>query len=62
VGCVFAVDTHDALGCAVSAEEAEVWSQLQAENRRLKERIESAWEKQGLLTFNALLRRGLERK
>jgi hypothetical protein len=60
-GCVFAVDTHDVLRCALSADEAETWAELQAENRRLKERIEAAWEKQGLLTFNALLRRGLTR-
>jgi hypothetical protein len=58
-GCLFAVDTHDALRCSVSAAEAEAWRRLQAENRRLKEAIEAAWEKDGLLTFNALLRRGL---
>jgi hypothetical protein len=60
--CVFAVDTHDALRCAVSPEEAQAWTRLQCENRKLKERIELAWEKQGLLTFNGLLRQGLEKK
>jgi hypothetical protein len=60
--CVFGVDTHDALRCSLSPEETDLWSQLQADNRRLKERIEAAWEQQGLLTFNAILRRGLEKK
>ncbi len=62
VGWVFAVDTHDTLRCTLLPEEANAWAQLQAENRRLKECIERAWEEQGLLTFNALLRRGLEKK
>jgi hypothetical protein len=59
--CVFAVDTHDAfprgagappLGC----EEYELWTALQKNNRQLKERIERAWEQEGLWTFNKLLR------
>jgi hypothetical protein len=33
---------------------------LQAINRELKEKIEHAWEADGLLTFNALLRRELD--
>jgi hypothetical protein len=57
--CVFAVDTHDVLRCTVSAAEAEAWQRLQADNRLLKQRIEQELEKDGLLTFNALLRRGL---
>ena len=61
VGCVFAVDTHDTLRCSLTPEEAAAWDKLQVENRRLKERIESAWEKQGLLTFHTLLRRGLKK-
>jgi hypothetical protein len=61
VGCVFAVDTHDTLRCSLTPEEAMAWDKLQVENRRLKERIESAWEKQGLLTFHTLLRRGLKK-
>ena len=32
---------------------------LQAANRRLKEEIERAWEADGLLTLNALLRRAV---
>jgi hypothetical protein len=59
--CVFTVDTHDTLYCKVSSAEAAVWAQLQADNRLLKERIEREWDRQGLLTFNGLLRRELER-
>jgi hypothetical protein len=57
--CVFAVDTHDTLRCAVSGTEAEAWAKIQADNRRLKECIEHEWERQGLLTFHGLLRQGL---
>jgi hypothetical protein len=56
---VFAVDTHDGLRLEPGHADAERWSHLQAGNRRLKEQIERAWEAAGLLTFNALLRRGL---
>jgi hypothetical protein len=59
---LFAVDTHDALRITVSPSEAAAWAELQAENRRLKERIERAWESQGLLTFNALLRQWVDKK
>jgi len=38
------------------------WREFQAAHRRLKEGIERAWGKAGLLTFNALLRRELARK
>jgi hypothetical protein len=58
---VFIVDTHDALRCSVYPEEAQAWARLQADNRLLKEQIESAWEKAGLLTFNGLLRRALDK-
>jgi hypothetical protein len=58
--CVFAVDTHDTGRWPLSPDEAEAWTRLQIENRKLKESIEREWERQGLLTFNALLRRGLE--
>jgi hypothetical protein len=60
--CVFGVDTHDAISLAATDPDAPRWAELQAANRRLKERIEWAWEAAGLLTFNALLRRELERK
>jgi hypothetical protein len=60
--CVFSVDTHDILRCTVSGNEAEKWAQIQADNRRLKECIEHEWDRQGLLTFNGLLRQGLAKK
>jgi hypothetical protein len=59
---VFAVDTHDALRLGPNHPDAPGWGELQASNRRLKEQIERAWEAEGLLTFNGLLRRGLDRK
>jgi hypothetical protein len=59
-GCVFAVDTHDAIRIDPSDPDAERWGKVQAANRQLKETIERAWEAAGLLTFNALLRRELE--
>jgi hypothetical protein len=54
---VFAVDTHDTLRLRADDPDAPRWAEIQAENRRLKEEIENAWEEAGLLTFNALLRR-----
>jgi hypothetical protein len=60
--CVFAVDTHDAVSLSADDPDAPRWAQLQTDNRHLKERIERAWESAGLLTFNSLLRRELERK
>jgi hypothetical protein len=57
---VFTVDTHDTLKCTLTPAETEEWGRIQNENRKLKDRIERAWEGQGLLTFNAILRRGLE--
>jgi hypothetical protein len=60
--CVFSVDTHDTLRCTVAGAEADAWAKLQADNRCLKEAIEREWERQGLLTFNGLLRQGLTKK
>jgi hypothetical protein len=60
--CVFAVDTHDSFPRAgrgtpaVGDAEYELWTALQKANRQLKERIERAWEQEGLWTFNKLLR------
>jgi hypothetical protein len=54
------VDTHDQLRLDPRHPDAAGWAQLQAINRELKEKIEHAWEADGLLTFNALLRRELE--
>jgi hypothetical protein len=59
--CVFAVDTHDSLRLDPSHPDAPGWARLQIANSRLKEQIERAWEGQGLLTFNGLLRRELEK-
>jgi hypothetical protein len=56
---VFAVDTHDALRLPPGSPDAEGLARLQAANRRLKEEIERAWEAEGLLTLNALLRRAV---
>jgi hypothetical protein len=62
VGVVFSVDTHDGFALECCHPDAARWRELQADNRRLKEEIERAWEAAGLLTFNALLRRELARK
>lgn len=61
-GCVFAVDTHDAIFLDSGHPDAAHWTQFQHGNRQLKEQIERAWEDAGLLTFNGLLRRELARK
>jgi hypothetical protein len=58
---VFSVDTHDQVRVDPRHPDAFAWADLQAANRKLKEEIERAWEAAGLLTFNALLRRELER-
>ncbi len=56
---VFAVETHDAFRPDSGHPDAAAWAQLQLANRLLKEQIEHAWEKEGFLTFNALLKRKL---
>jgi len=61
----FSVDTHDAFSSTSflpppGHPDAAKWQQLQCANAALKERIEAAWEKSGLMTFNALLRRDLD--
>src|SRR5438105_2129378 len=62
--CVFHVDTHDTFQPGLPADhpEAKRWRSLQEGNRKLKEQIERAWEREGLTTFNSLLRDGLEEK
>jgi hypothetical protein len=57
---VFTVETHDAWRLDPDHPDAAGWARLQEANRLLKERIENAWEAEGLLTFNGLLRRGLD--
>lgn len=58
--CVYSVDTHDAVQVPADHPDADHWNRLKASNSRLKEEIEHAWEGAGLLTFNNLLRRGLD--
>jgi hypothetical protein len=58
---VFSVDTHDQVRIDPKHPDAFAWAELQTANRRLKEEIERAWEAAGLLTFNALLRRELQK-
>jgi hypothetical protein len=58
---VFSVDTHDQVRIDPHHPDARAWCELQAANRKLKEEIERAWEAAGFLTFNALLRRELDK-
>jgi hypothetical protein len=58
---LFAVDTHDNLQLEPGHPDVGRLEKLQAANRLLKEQIERAWEREGLLTFNGLLRRELNR-
>jgi hypothetical protein len=59
---VLSVDTHDNLLLEPGHPDANRLAQLQMANSRLKELIERAWEAEELTTFNALLRRELNRK
>jgi hypothetical protein len=59
--CLFCVDTHDAIQLDPSSPDIPRWREIQLANRRLKEQIEHAWEAEGLLTFNGLLREQVER-
>jgi hypothetical protein len=59
---LFAVDTHDAIFLPSNypdQEQLRRLNELKTKNRQLKERIERAWEEDGLLTFSAILRRAL---
>lgn len=58
---VFSVDTHDAVRVGPDHPDATRWAKLQADNQRLKDEIEHAWEAVGLLTFRGLLRRDLDK-
>jgi len=60
---VFTVDTHDAFlpGMNPDHPDAQAWRSLQESNRKLKEQIERAWEREGFTTFHTLLRDGLEK-
>ena len=58
---VFMVDTHDAMPLPAGHPDAPAWKNLQATNRTLKEIIEHTLEKEGLVTFNSLLRCDLKK-
>jgi|SRR5579883_856716 len=56
-GFMLSVNTHDQVaGVALDGPDAEAFRQLQAENQRLKETIEQAWDQAGLPTFLRYLR------
>jgi hypothetical protein len=56
-GFLFSVNTHDQLLAPVPiASEAEAFRALQAENQRVKEAIEAAWDRAGLPIFLRYLR------
>jgi cell division protein FtsB len=54
---MLSVNTHDQVaGLDVGAADAQAFRELQAENQRLKEAIEQAWDDAGLPTFLRYLR------
>ena len=56
-GFMLSVNTHDQVaGLDVGAADAQAFRSLQAENQRLKEAIEQAWDELGLPTFLRYLR------
>lgn len=58
---VFSVNTHDTmLPTDPGHPDAAGIQKLQEGNRSLKQAIEAAWEREGLLTFNQLLRNQLD--
>jgi hypothetical protein len=60
-GFLLSVNTHDqVLGLDPNAADAAAFRELQAENQRLKELIEQAWDQAGLPTFLGYLRQYLE--
>jgi hypothetical protein len=56
-GFMLSVNTHDQVaGLDLAAADAQAFRHLQAENQRLKETIEQAWDDEGLPTFLRYLR------
>jgi hypothetical protein len=56
-GFMLSVNAHDQVaGLDVGAADARAFRELQAENQRLKEAIEQAWDDAGLPTFLRYLR------
>jgi hypothetical protein len=61
-GFLLSVNTHDqVLALDPNAADSEAFRALQAENQRIKEAIESAWDQDGLPTFLRYLRDYIER-
>lgn len=50
----FSVDTHDNLDVRPSAPDYAQWQELKLFNRGMKDRIETAWRRAGLATFDEL--------
>lgn len=60
-GFMLSVNTHDqVLAIDPASSDAQAFRDLQAENQRLKEAIESTWDQAGLPTFLNYLRRYIE--
>jgi hypothetical protein len=60
-GFMLSVNTHDqVLSLDANSSDAPAFRELQAENQRLKEAIESAWDQAGLPTFLSYLRQYIE--
>jgi hypothetical protein len=60
-GLLLSVNTHDqALALNLNPSDADAFRTLQAENQRLKEAIEQAWDQAGLPTFLRYLRDYIE--
>jgi hypothetical protein len=60
-GFMVSVNTHDQVaGVSLSEMDAQVFREIQAENQRLKEAIEQAWDEAGLPTFLRYLRDYIE--
>jgi hypothetical protein len=60
-GFMLSVNTHDQVtGVSLSGPDAQAFRELQAENQRLKETIEHAWDEAGLPTFLRYLRDYIE--
>jgi hypothetical protein len=60
-GFMLSVNTHDQVaGLDAGVADAQAFRDLQAENQRLKESIEQAWDDAGLPTFLAYLRQYIQ--
>jgi hypothetical protein len=62
-GALFRADTHDRhIQPAAGSPEAAAFAQLMRENQGVAQRIESAWDENGLPTFKGFLREDLARR